>query len=218
MPLLNWVNRNQAEETATNVPYHLLKFEKSYGDVKQAKENLIIQGDNLQALKALLPLYGGKVKCILIDPPYNTQSAFEHYDDKLEHAQWLSMMYPRLQLLKELLAEDGSIWITLDDNESHYMKVLCDEIFIRKNFVANVVWEKSDSPKMDSKYFSSRHDHLLVYAKKIDNLKLNKIKSEVQSHYNRLDSDGRKYYTKPLRAMGSGEDTREARPSMYDVC
>ena len=75
------------------------------------------------------------------------------------------MMYPRLQLLKELLAEDGSIWITLDDNESHYMKVLCDEIFIRKNFVANVVWEKSDSPKMDSKYFSSRHDHLLVYAK-----------------------------------------------------
>ncbi|HCI3589495.1 TPA: site-specific DNA-methyltransferase [Acinetobacter baumannii] len=215
MPLLNWVNRNQAEETATNVPYHLLKFEKSYGDVKQAKENLIIQGDNLQALKALLPLYGGKVKCILIDPPYNTQSAFEHYDDKLEHAQWLSMMYPRLQLLKELLAEDGSIWITLDDNESHYMKVLCDEIFIRKNFVANVVWEKSDSPKMDSKYFSSRHDHLLVYAKKIDNLKLNKIKSEVQSHYNRLDSDGRKYYTKPLRAMGSGEDTREARPSMY---
>lgn len=77
------------------------KIRKSYGDVKQAKENLIIQGDNLQALKALLPLYGGKVKCILIDPPYNTQSAFEHYDDKLEHAQWLSMMYPRLQLLKK---------------------------------------------------------------------------------------------------------------------
>ena len=107
MPLLDWVNRNQAEETATHVPYHLLKFEQSYGDEQQAKENLIIQGDNLQALKALLPLYGGQVKCIFIDPPYNTQSAFEHYDDKLEHAQWLSMMYPRLQLLKELLAEDG---------------------------------------------------------------------------------------------------------------
>ncbi|MGQ5491110.1 DNA methyltransferase, partial [Thauera sp. ZXT1-4] len=83
----------------------LLKFEKAYGDTEQAKENLIIQGDNLQALKALLPLYGGQVKCIFIDPPYNTQSAFEHYDDKLEHAQWLSIMYPRLQLLKELLAE-----------------------------------------------------------------------------------------------------------------
>lgn len=81
MPLLDWVNRNQAEETATQVPYHLLKFEKTYGDEKQAKENLIIQGDNLQALKALLPLYGGQVKCIFIDPPYNTQSAFEHYDE-----------------------------------------------------------------------------------------------------------------------------------------
>lgn len=134
MPLLDWVNRNQAEETATHVPYHLLKFEQSYGDEQQAKENLIIQGDNLQALKALLPLYGGQVKCIFIDPPYNTQSAFEHYDDKLEHAQWLSMMYPRLQLLKELLAEDGSIWITLDDNEAHYLKVMCDEVFGRKNF------------------------------------------------------------------------------------
>ncbi|MFV5492732.1 site-specific DNA-methyltransferase [Acinetobacter towneri] len=165
MPLLDWVNRNQAEETAPQVPYHLLKFEKSYGDVEQANENLIIQGDNLQALKALLPLYGGQVKCIFIDPPYNTQSAFEHYDDKLEHAQWLSMMYPRLQLLKELLAEDGSIWITLDDNESHYLKVLCDEVFGRKNFVSNVVWQKKSSPSNDANWISDNHDHILVYAK-----------------------------------------------------
>ena len=134
MPLLDWVNRNQAEETASQVPFHLLKFQKSFGDTDTAKENLIIQGDNLQILKSLLPLYGGKVKCVFIDPPYNSQSAFEHYDDKLEHAQWLTMMYPRLQLLKELLTEDGSIWITLDDNESHYLKVMCDEIFGRKNF------------------------------------------------------------------------------------
>lgn len=165
MPLLDWVNRNQAEETATQVPYHLLKFEKSYGDAKQAKENLIIQGDNLQALKALLPLYGGQVKCIFIDPPYNTQSAFEHYDDKLEHAQWLSMMYPRLQLLKELLTEDGSIWITLDDNEAHYLKVLCDEIFTRSNFVANVIWQKKYSIANDHKTIAPVHDHLLVYRK-----------------------------------------------------
>lgn len=164
MPLLDWVNRNQAEETATSVPYHLLKFEKAYGDTEQAKENLIIQGDNLQALKALLPLYGGQVKCIFIDPPYNTQSAFEHYDDKLEHAQWLSMMYPRLQLLKELLAEDGSIWITLDDNEAHYLKVLCDEIFGRKNFVANIVWQKRYS-RENREAIGDAHDHLLVYAK-----------------------------------------------------
>ena len=170
MPLLDWVNRNQAEETATSVPYHLLKFEQAYGDEEQAKENLIIQGDNLQALKALLPLYGGEVKCIFIDPPYNTQSAFEHYDDKLEHAQWLSMMYPRLQLLKELLTEDGSIWITLDDNEAHYLKVLCDEIFGRKNFVANIVWQKRYS-RENREAIGDAHDHLLVYAKNIMSFK-----------------------------------------------
>ena len=165
MPLLHWVNRNQAEETATQVPYHLLKFEKSYGDAEKAKENLIIQGDNLEALKALLPLYGGQVKCIFIDPPYNTQSAFEHYDDKLEHAQWLSMMYPRLQLLKELLAEDGSIWITLDDNEAHYLKVMCDEVFGRKNFLSNFVWQKSYGGGSKAKWFVGLHENILCYAK-----------------------------------------------------
>ncbi len=87
-------------------------------------DNLLIRGDNLEALKALLPFYRGQVKCIFIDPPYNTRSAFEHYDDNLEHAQWLSMMLPRLQLLRELLREDGSIWVTIDDNEGHYLKVL----------------------------------------------------------------------------------------------
>lgn len=165
MPLLDWVNRNQAEETATQVPYHLLKFEQSYGDEQQAKENLIIQGDNLLALKALLPLYGGQVKCIFIDPPYNTQTAFEHYDDKLEHAQWLSMMYPRLQLLKELLAEDGSIWITLDDNEAHYLKVMCDEVFGRKNFLSNFVWQKSYGGGSKAKWFVGLHENILCYAK-----------------------------------------------------
>ena len=164
MPELNWVNRNQAEQTAESVPYHLLKFEQAYGDETMARDNLIIQGDNLQALKALLPLYGGKVKCIFIDPPYNTQSAFEHYDDKLEHSQWLSMMYPRLQLLKDLLSEDGSIWITIDDNESHYLKVLCDEIFGRKKFIANIVWQKRYS-RENREAIGDAHDHLFVYSK-----------------------------------------------------
>ncbi len=90
----------------------------------------------------MLPLYRGRVKCIYIDPPYNTKSAFEHYDDNLEHSQWLSMMVPRLVLLRELLAEDGSIWVSIDDNEGHYLKVLMDEVFGRKNFVATVVWQK----------------------------------------------------------------------------
>jgi adenine-specific DNA-methyltransferase len=192
MPLLDWVNRNQAEETATQVPYHLLKFEKTYGDEKQAKENLIIQGDNLKALKALLPLYGGQVKCIFIDPPYNTQSAFEHYDDKLEHAQWLSMMYPRLQLLKELLAEDGSIWITLDDNESHYLKVLCDEVFSRKNFVRNIVWQKKYTVANDSKGIPDSHDHILVYRKSDKFLRNLLPRTEKQNQlYKYDDNDGR---------------------------
>jgi adenine-specific DNA-methyltransferase len=193
MPLLDWVNRNQAEETATQVPYHLLKFEKSYGDIAQAKENLIIQGDNLQALKALLPLYGGKVKCIFIDPPYNTQSAFEHYDDKLEHAQWLSMMYPRLQLLKELLAEDGSIWITLDDNEAHYLKVLCDEVFGRKNFISSVIWQKKYAASNDAHWFSNDHDNILVYSKDSKLFKVNRLERDEKSNkaYKNLDNDSR---------------------------
>ncbi|HDL5379596.1 TPA: site-specific DNA-methyltransferase, partial [Mannheimia haemolytica] len=93
-----------------------------------------------------MPFYAGQVKCIFIDPPYNTKSAFTHYDDNLEHSIWLSMMYPRLEILRELLAEDGSIWITLDDNESHYLKIMLDEIFGRKNFISNLIWEKKRKP------------------------------------------------------------------------
>ena len=103
-------------------------------------DNLLIQGDNLLALKALEQNYAGKVKCVFIDPPYNTGSAFEHYDDGVEHSLWLSLMRDRMEMLKKLLKEDGSLWITLDDNEAHYCKVLGDEVFGRANFVANVVW------------------------------------------------------------------------------
>lgn len=118
-------------------------------------DNLLIQGDNLEAIKAMLPFYRGQVKCIFIDPPYNTKSAFEHYDDNLEHAQWLSMMLPRLQLLRELLREDGSIWVTIDDNEGHYLKVLMDEVFGRGNFVANVIWQKRFSPNSTAVHLTS---------------------------------------------------------------
>ncbi len=113
MPHLEWTNKSEALAAAADVPYHLLQFERDYGAAHSG--NLLIRGDNLLALKALLPFYRGQVKCIYIDPPYNTQSAFEHYDDKLEHSQWLSLMYPRLVLLRELLADDGSIWISIDD-------------------------------------------------------------------------------------------------------
>jgi adenine-specific DNA-methyltransferase len=142
MPLLHWLTRDDDLKTAAQAPYRLLEEDAqlSYGD--RDTGNMLIQGDNLDALKALLPYYAGKVKCIFIDPPYNTRSAFEHYDDNLEHAQWLAMMYPRLELLRSLLAEDGSIWVTIDDNEGHYLKVIMDEVFGRKNFIANIVWQK----------------------------------------------------------------------------
>nr|MBP7422967.1 site-specific DNA-methyltransferase [Sulfuritalea sp.] len=106
MPLLDWLHKNQAVTAASGVPYRLLNVESTHGQIDAgAADNWLIQGDNLEALKALLPFYAGRVKCIFIDPPYNTKSAFEHYDDNLEHSQWLSMMYPRLELLRELLAE-----------------------------------------------------------------------------------------------------------------
>lgn len=161
MPFLDWINKNQAKDASRDVPYHLLKQEAIYGD---GQDNLLIQGDNLLALKALIPLYAGQVKCIFIDPPYNTQSAFEHYDDKLEHSQWLSMMYPRLVLLRDLLADDGSLWVTLDDNEAHYFRVLGDEVFGRGNFIIDVAWRKRDGPPNDRK-IGLVHDHILVWSK-----------------------------------------------------
>lgn len=137
---------------------------KSYGDPKA--ENILIYGDNLLALKALEQNFAGKIKCIYIDPPYNTGNAFEHYDDGVEHSQWLNLMKPRLDILRNLLSDEGSIWISIDDDESHYLKVLCDEVFGRINFVANVIWEKKYSPQNDAKWLSDSHDHILIYAKK----------------------------------------------------
>jgi adenine-specific DNA-methyltransferase len=127
---------------------------------------MLIHGDNLLALKALEtdPNVRGKVKCIFIDPPYNTGSAFEHYDDGVEHSLWLSMMRDRLVLLREILSEDGSIWVTVDDNEAHYLKVLMDEIFGRSNFVASFVWEKDAGRKNDA-VISNSHDYVFLYAK-----------------------------------------------------
>ena len=147
MPILDWMTRGEDVVAAARVPYRMLEAVPALDGGDGDPANMLIQGDNLDALKALLPYYAGRVKCIYIDPPYNTRSAFEHYDDNLEHAQWLAMIYPRLVLLRELLAEDGSIWVSIDDNEGHYLKVVMDEVFGRGNFVNNVIWEKSDSPK-----------------------------------------------------------------------
>lgn len=165
---LMWVGK---EKRAKLEPRILIEDpEKSYHADKRVSDNdifdnMLIHGDNLLALKALEQDYAGYVKCIYIDPPYNTGNAFEHYDDGLEHSIWLSLMRERLELLKNLLSDDGSIWINLDDNESHYCKVLCDEIFGRINFVSNVIWQKKFSPSNDAKWLSDNHDHILCYAK-----------------------------------------------------
>ncbi|RJQ28692.1 site-specific DNA-methyltransferase [Candidatus Parcubacteria bacterium] len=164
---------------------------KSYGD--KSSENMLIHGDNLLALKALEQDFAGRIKCIYIDPPYNTGSAFEHYDDNLEHSTWLSLIRPRLEILKNLLDKDnGSLWISIDDDESHYLKVLCDEVFGRSNFVANVIWEKKHTRANDAKWFSDNHDHILVYAKNKSVWKRNLLpRHEEEKGFTNIDNDPR---------------------------
>ncbi|MBZ0292451.1 MAG: site-specific DNA-methyltransferase, partial [Anaerolineae bacterium] len=165
--------------------------EKSYGD--KNCENMLIYGDNLLALKALEQDFAGEIKCIYIDPPYNTGNAFEHYDDGLEHSIWLSLMIPRIEILHRLLRTDGTLWISIDDDESHYLKVLCDKVFGRKNFVNNVIWEKKYSPQNDAKWLSDSHDHILVYAKNKDVWRPNLLPrtEEMDSRYKNPDKDPR---------------------------
>ena len=156
-------------------------------------DNLLIHGDNLLALKALEQQFRGQVKCIFIDPPYNTGSAFTHYDDGVEHSLWLSMMRDRLEILKALLSKDGSIWITVDDNEAHYLKVLCDEVFGRRNFISNVIWQKNFAPKSSARHLSTSHDHVLVFSKEIDLWKRNlQPRTDTQDdRYKNPDNDSR---------------------------
>ncbi len=172
MPTLDWLHRAAAFSVANQVPYRLLETVSHHGSSSPDKstDNLLIHGDNLEALKALMPFYRGRIKCIFIDPPYNTQSAFEHYDDKLEHSQWLSMMLPRLELLRDLLSEDGSIWVTIDDNEAHYLKVLMDEVFGRGNFLTSFIWQKSYGGGAKARYFVGLHEYIHCYAKNIATL------------------------------------------------
>jgi adenine-specific DNA-methyltransferase len=169
MPLLHWLTRDEDLRAADRVPYRLLDEvpDLSHGE---GDDGLLVQGDNLEALKALLPFYAGRVKCIYIDPPYNTRSAFEHYDDSLEHAKWLSMIVPRLMLLREFLSEEGSIWVNIDDNEGHYLKVVMDEIFGRKKFIANIAWQKRYSRDSNT-MIGDVHEHILIYGRDLDKFK-----------------------------------------------
>lgn len=188
---LTWIGKDEKREAIE--PRILIEDPKySYGDTESG--NMLIHGDNLLALKALEQEYSGRVKCVYIDPPYNTGSAFEHYDDGVEHSIWLSLMRERLEIIYHLLdGKNGSLWISLDDNEQAYCKVLCDEIFGRKNFVANVIWEKKYSPSNDAKWLSDSHDFVLVYAKNKETWRPNLLPrtEEMNSRYKNVDNDPR---------------------------
>lgn len=190
-------------------------------DSARAGDNLLIRGDALNALTSLAELpefareYVGKVRLAYLDPPFNTQQSFLHYDDALEHSVWLTMMRDRLLQIKKLLAANGSVWVHLDDSEMAYCKAMMDEVFGRENFIATVIWEKSDSPRMDAHNFSGRHDYILVYGRS-DSFRVRRPgTTAVPAHYNKVDSEGLAYYTKPLRAMGGQGATRAARPTLY---
>jgi adenine-specific DNA-methyltransferase len=238
MPELDFKGKEFVRNHHLTVPYRPLVPvpEKGIGE-PDLNGNLIIHGDNLEALKALLPLYAGKVDCIFIDPPYNTGNEGWAYNDNvnspiikawfdenpvgvedgLRHDKWCCMMWPRLKLLRELLANTGSVWVTLDGNEAHNASVILDEIFGAENKLAMAVWEKADSPRMDARGFSVRHDTVLVYARDAASATVNRvgIDDEPAAHYTKLDKDGRLYYLKPLRRMVGSEESREARPNLY---
>lgn len=177
-------------------------------------DNRLIFGDNLLALKALEQEFAGQVKCIFIDPPYNTGSAFTHYDDGVEHSIWLSLMRDRLELIRRLLSEDGSLWITIDDNEAHYLKVLCDEVFGRANFVANVVWQKKYAPANDALWLSDSHDHVLVYARLKEQWRPFKLpRTEDQDElYKNPDNDSRGPWMSDNYTCAK---TADERPNLY---
>lgn len=190
---LTWIGKGNEPVVEPRILLH--DASKDYGD--PAADNMLIHGDNLLALKALEQEFAGHVKCIYIDPPYNTGSAFEHYDDNLEHSTWLSLMVPRLRILRNLMSDDGSIWISIDDDEGHYLKVLCDEVFGRDNFINTVIWEKKFSPQNDAKWLSDSHDFVLVYAKNKATWRPNLLprSAEMDSRYKNPDNDPRGPWT-----------------------
>jgi adenine-specific DNA-methyltransferase len=175
---LTWIGKDERPKLEPRI---LLEDpSKSYHAKKRVTaedifDNRLIFGDNLLALKALEQEFAGQIKCVFIDPPYNTGTAFTHYDDGLEHSIWLGLMRDRLEVIRRLMADDGSLWITIDDNEAHYLKVLCDEVFGRANFVATVVWQKLHARNNSAQHLSTDHDFVLVYSRDIAKWKRNKV-------------------------------------------
>lgn len=216
MPTLNWIGKDKVTNHHREVPFRTLERKYTFGD--NTTENKIIHGDNLEALKALLPEYEGRIKCIYIDPPYNTgnegwvyndnvndpkiqkwlgQVVGKEADDLTRHDKWLCMMYPRLALLKELLSDDGAIFISIDDNEQANLKLICDEIFGAGNFVGDFVWQKRKGGGNDSSFIATDHEYIFVYCKN-KSMQTDKWRipydEDYLKRYKLEDSEGRYYY------------------------
>jgi len=195
MPTLDWIGKKAVVNHHREVPYRLIHCNSALSAGDPEAGNLLVQGDNLEALRALLPYYAGKVRCIYIDPPYNTGNEGWVYNDNVNspkmrdwlgkvvgreaedlsrHDKWLCMMYPRLRLLRDFLRDDGVIFISIDDVEHHRLRMLCDETFGLKNFVANFVWQSKDTPANNSSSVAETHNHLLCYARS-DDFSLNQL-------------------------------------------
>ena len=166
---LTWVGKERRPKLEPRILLEEgeMSYHASYSTSEGVFCNKLVFGDNLLALKALEKDFSGKIKCVFIDPPYNTGSAFAHYDDGLEHSIWLGLMRDRLEIIARLLSDEGSLWVTIDDNEVHYLKIVCDEIFGRNNFVSSFAWEKDKGRRNDTDV-SSSHDHILLFAKNRD--------------------------------------------------
>jgi adenine-specific DNA-methyltransferase len=223
---LNWIGKTDGfalirdeEGKPYQVPYddvqpRLLVRTGGYGEAGE-QENILIRGENLFALKTLVKSgNAGQFRCCYIDPPYNTGKAFTHYDDALEHSLWLDMMQDHIELIYDLLAKDGSLWISIDDDEGHYLKVMCDEIFGRNNFVTNVIWQKKYAPANDAKWFSDSHDHILVYAKNKEIWRPNKLERSEESNaaYKNPDNDPRGVWKAGNYTCNK---TADERPNLY---
>ena len=216
---LTWIGKDQRPRLEPRI---LLEDSKRSYHAKQRVtdrdlfDNRLIKGDNLLALKALEAEFAGKVKCVFIDPPYNTGSAFTHYDDGLEHSIWLGLMRDRLEIIRRLLSGDGSLWITIDDNEAHYLKVLCDEVFGRGCFVTSFIWKKVDSPNDNKVPITPDHEYVLCFTK-TSGLRPFKQKTDVSilDAYRKPDAESDRPYRDRLLKKNGKNSLRSDRPSMF---
>lgn len=241
MPTLEWIGKDKVVNHHQEVPYRVLERQYSYDEAGQhaednGSENMIIHGDNLEALKALLPRYEGKVKCIYIDPPYNTGNEGWVYNDNVNdpkikkwlgevvgkegedlsrHDKWLCMMYPRLKLLQRLLAKDGIIFVSIDDNEESNLKAICAEIFGARNYITSFIWRKVDSPNDNKVAITPDHEYVIAYAKNIDAISLLQMPApDIVKAYGQVDTDGRRYRDRLLKKNGKNSLRRD-RPTMF---